>query len=195
MVSKKIGLIAAAAAVAPLARADTSFTGAVATLRGATSAITGSVTIEGLSPLLVSIEARVSGVADGVYGFHIHQYGDLRSPLDLETVGRHFIPLCGAGKSRGGGRNHVEFTGVGGGDDDRRRRLEDHPWMPPGTRLEVRRFQPGGPQPRSQPPSDFAGLPLGESAPPLAHGAMLPPAWPTADEGERPRMGYAVNYT
>lgn len=119
------------AAAWPLARADHAFTGAVATLRGATSAITGEVVIEELSPLLVSVEATVSGVADGVYGFHIHQYGDLRSPLDLETVGRHFIPLCGSGKSSGGGHNHVEFTAGSGGDD--RRRMQD--WMPPGTRL------------------------------------------------------------
>ena len=53
------------AAAWPLARADHAFTGAVATLRGATSAITGEVVIEELSPLLVSVEATVSGVADG----------------------------------------------------------------------------------------------------------------------------------
>jgi Cu-Zn family superoxide dismutase len=71
---------------------------AVARLRGATgvdSAVSGNVTFEQLTPLGdVTVHVDVHGLRAGSHGFHVHQFGDVRSTSDLATMGRHFIPYC-----------------------------------------------------------------------------------------------------
>lgn len=39
---------------------------------------------------VVRITAQLSGLTEGLHGFHIHQFGDLRSPLGASTGG-HFV--------------------------------------------------------------------------------------------------------
>ena len=55
--------------------------------------------VDGTNPLsgVVVDVSMLSGVPPGRHGFHIHQFGDSTS---AETVGGHFIPLCGFRRAR-----------------------------------------------------------------------------------------------
>ena len=72
---------------------------AVAEMRAATGwngAVSGSVKFRQPSDGLadVTVEIDIEGLSPGLHGFHVHQYGDVRSTGDLSTIGAHFTPYC-----------------------------------------------------------------------------------------------------
>lgn len=79
---------------------------ASATLEGRSgSAVTGVVNFQSRNGRLF-IDARVTGLAEGAHGFHIHEAGDCRA-FDASSAGGHFNP---AGRPHGhpqGGERHA----------------------------------------------------------------------------------------
>ena len=74
---------------------------AIAKIRGSSgvdSAVSGTVIFEqpaGTDKLSdVTVTTSISGLRPGAHGFHIHQYGDVRSTSDLTTMSAHFVPYC-----------------------------------------------------------------------------------------------------
>lgn len=72
---------------------------AVANIRAATGADTihGVVRFEqdDADPLAdVTVTVNVTGLSVGEHGFHVHQYGDVRTTSDLSTMSAHFVPNC-----------------------------------------------------------------------------------------------------
>ena len=71
---------------------------AIARIRGSTgigSQIFGSVTFEQQTPLGdVTVRVSISGLRPGQHGFHVHQFGDVRSTSDLTTMSAHFVSYC-----------------------------------------------------------------------------------------------------
>lgn len=73
---------------------------AIARLQGASEAhkaVSGTVVFEqsATDPLGdVTVRIDASGLQAGQHGFHIHQFGDVRTTEDLSTIGYHFVPFC-----------------------------------------------------------------------------------------------------
>ena len=71
---------------------------AIAKIRGATGVdaqVSGSVVFEQLTPLGdVTVRVDIRGLRPGKHGFHVHQFGDVRSTSDLSTMSAHFVPFC-----------------------------------------------------------------------------------------------------
>jgi Cu/Zn superoxide dismutase len=42
----------------------------------------------------VTVSISVTGLTLGQHGFHVHQFGDVRSTADLSTMSAHFVPYC-----------------------------------------------------------------------------------------------------
>jgi Cu-Zn family superoxide dismutase len=42
----------------------------------------------------VTVRVEIEGLRPGFHGFHVHQYGDVRSTSDLTTISAHFVPYC-----------------------------------------------------------------------------------------------------
>lgn len=55
--------------------------------------ISGYVDFEETSDLTVAVSASITGLAAGSYGFHVHEYGDIRESI-ADHVGSHFVPVC-----------------------------------------------------------------------------------------------------
>jgi len=64
-------------------------------------------TCAGLTVCDMTVEYDISGLTDGVHGFHVHQYGDTICVVppctgtdtyvdypDLSTIAKHFVPFC-----------------------------------------------------------------------------------------------------
>jgi len=64
-------------------------------------------TCAGLTVCDLTVEYDISGLTDGVHGFHVHQYGDTICVVppctgtdtyvdypDLSTIAKHFVPFC-----------------------------------------------------------------------------------------------------
>ena len=73
----------------PLAMAQAPYR-AIAQMRGAMgidSQVYGTVLFEQLQPLGdVTVTVNMGGLRPGVHGFHVHQFGDVRSTNDLSTI-------------------------------------------------------------------------------------------------------------
>jgi Cu-Zn family superoxide dismutase len=71
---------------------------AIARVHGATgidSNVFGSVIFEQQTALGdVTVRVEIEGLRPGFHGFHVHQYGDVRSTSDLTTISAHFVPYC-----------------------------------------------------------------------------------------------------
>jgi len=72
---------------------------AIANIRGSTGAIpvSGFVRFEQPEddPLAdVTVTISVTGLTAGEHGFHVHQFGDVRSTTDLSSMAAHFVPFC-----------------------------------------------------------------------------------------------------
>ena len=71
---------------------------AIARVHGATgidSNVFGSVIFEQQTALGdVTVRVEIEGLRPGFHGFHVHQYGDVRSTSDLSTMSAHFVPYC-----------------------------------------------------------------------------------------------------
>jgi Cu-Zn family superoxide dismutase len=102
---KTLTLIAAAVAVLPIAAAASAQTAkpadamhdmgparAVAVLRSAaTGKVEGTISFE-TSGSTVGVKARITGLAPGTHGFHVHEFGDC-SAADFTSAGGHFNPM------------------------------------------------------------------------------------------------------
>ncbi|KAJ8611726.1 hypothetical protein CTAYLR_009195 [Chrysophaeum taylorii] len=57
--------------------------------------IRGNVSFYEGSPLEVRVVARIAGFGtDGLRGFHVHEFGDMRSGFSAAAVGNHFVAPC-----------------------------------------------------------------------------------------------------
>ena len=67
---------------------------AVATIQSSTlPAVAGTVRFsQDFGSPCVHVTANISGLPDGLHGFHVHQYGDLTSDTDKSSLGAHFTP-------------------------------------------------------------------------------------------------------
>ena len=95
-------LAAAAAAAAPAP-----VTKAVAVLSPlGSSGVSGSVTFTKVAEG-VRVSARISGLKEGVHGFHVHEFGDCSAP-DGASAGGHFNP---GGEPHAGPHDAARHTG------------------------------------------------------------------------------------
>ena len=97
---------------------------AVANIRGSTAVtpVSGWVRFEQdeTDPLAdVTVRINVTGLPAGEHGFHVHQYGDVRSTSDLSTMAAHFVPFCippevapGGGTQQEGGCEQDQRHGI-----------------------------------------------------------------------------------
>ena len=97
---------------------------AVANIRGSTTVtpVSGWVRFEQdeTDPLAdVTVRINVTGLPAGEHGFHVHQYGDVRSTSDLSTMAAHFVPFCippevapGGGTQQEGGCEQDQRHGI-----------------------------------------------------------------------------------
>ena len=94
---------------------------------GVDSAVSGTITFEQMTPLGdVRVTAIVSGLRPGLHGFHVHQYGDVRSTSDLSTMSAHFVPYCAPPDIDENGQQ------IGGCEDDQKHGLPPHITRQPG---------------------------------------------------------------
>lgn len=42
----------------------------------------------------VTVTVSLRGIMPGLHGFHVHQFGDVRSLANFDTMGYHFVPMC-----------------------------------------------------------------------------------------------------
>jgi len=72
---------------------------AIASIRGSTAATPASGWVrfeqDETDPLAdITVHINVTGLTAGEHGFHVHQFGDVRSTTDLSTMSAHFVPFC-----------------------------------------------------------------------------------------------------
>lgn len=61
-------------------------------------------------PAGMHVQGRITGLAPGAHGFHVHEYGDCSAP-DLTSAGAHFNPLGRPHGPRTDRRRHVGDLG------------------------------------------------------------------------------------
>ena len=68
----------------------------------------------------------LTGLTPGAHGFHVHQFGDVRSTSDLSTMSAHFVPYCAPPSVDENGQK------VGGCEADQKHGLPPSPQRQPG---------------------------------------------------------------
>jgi Cu-Zn family superoxide dismutase len=102
-----MNLTALAILVAAAAAAPAPATKAVAVLSPlGSSGVSGSVTFSKVADG-VRVTARITGLKEGVHGFHVHEFGDCSAP-DGTSAGGHFNP---SGSPHAGPHDAVRHTG------------------------------------------------------------------------------------
>lgn len=74
------------------------------------SGVTGEVLFERVATGL-RISGRLEGLAPGLHGFHVHEYGDLSDPATGASAGGHFAPDGSSHGRRSAKERHVGDLG------------------------------------------------------------------------------------